>query len=437
MSSPSARFGPYAAPIHVLRSPRFVTALTTSIVGVAVLCFMLRSLIGWPGLLSILALQLILAVGSLVASRGLIDWHGLLPVSLIVFLSWAALSVIWSTYKWATVAGFLYLACFTLLGVYIALLRDTIQIVRSFGDVLRVVLAASLFVEIVSGVLIDSPIRFLDVLGKLDEFGPIQGVTGARNQLGIVAVLAIVTFVIELRTRSVIRGLSTGSLVLAGIVLLLTRSPLATGALIVVILAAGALYVLRRAEPERRRLLQLGLLVVAVIAGVIGWILRSTIVQVFNAGGELSYRLNLWRRAWDLISLNLIEGWGWIGTWRNDIVPFIFFGDINSRVPSSASNAFVDVWFQLGLVGLVVFFGLVGLAFARSWLLASRQRSVVFTWSALMLVVLITTSLAESSLLVEFGWLTFVTCTVKAAHHLSWRTALRDLRDADSPVAPD
>ena len=434
VTAAASRPNPVAATLEVLGSPRFVTALTTSIIGVAVLCFLLRSVIGWPGLLAILALQLVLVAGSLIARRGSVEWQGILPISLIVFITWAGLSVFWSSYKTATLAGFLYLACFTLLGIYIALLRDTIQIVRSFGDALRVVLAGSLLIEIVAGVLIDSPIKFLEILAKLDELGPIQGFSGARNQLGIIAVLAIVTFDVELRTKSVARGLAIGSLILAGIVLLLTRSPLAIGALGIVCIAAAALYGLRRADPDRRRLLQFGLLASAVLVAAAAWVLRSTVVQLSNTGGEPSYRPIVWRRAWDLIALNPIEGWGWIGTWRNDIVPFIFFGGINSRIPTSASNAFVDVWFQLGLVGLMVFIGLAGLAFARSWLLASRQRSVVFTWPALILVVLITTALAESSLLIEFGWMTFVACTVKAAHHLSWRQALSDLRDAGPPL---
>jgi len=67
--------------------------------------------------------------------------------------------------------------------------------------------------------------------------------------------------------------------------------------------------------------------------------------------------------------------------------------------------------------------GLAGLAFVRSWLLASRRRSFVFTWPALILVTLVTTALAESTILIELGWLTLVVCTVKAAEQLSWRQA--------------
>ena len=96
-------------------------------------------------------------------------------------------------------------------------------------------------------------------------------------------------------------------------------------------------------------------------------------------------------------------------------------------------NAHLDVWFQIGLVGLVAFVGLVGFAFIRSWLLASRQRSFVYARPALVHLVLLTTALAESSLLVEFGWLTFVVCSVKASRKLSWRKAFEA---TGSPVPP-
>jgi O-antigen ligase len=105
------------------------------------------------------------------------------------------------------------------------------------------------------------------------------------------------------------------------------------------------------------------------------------------------------------------------------VPPFQFFLNFGSTTPASGLNAYLDIWFQLGLVGLFLFVGLVGLTFVRSWLLASRQRSVVYAWPALVLVVLLTTALAESSILVEFGWLTFVVCCVKASRELSWRKA--------------
>ena len=96
---------------------------------------------------------------------------------------------------------------------------------------------------------------------------------------------------------------------------------------------------------------------------------------------------------------------------------------MSARDENSASNAFLDVWLQLGLIGLVIFVVLVGPAFVRSWLLASRRRSIVVAWPALVLAAPETTALVESSILIEFGWFTFDFCCVKAAEQLSWKRA--------------
>jgi O-antigen ligase len=126
---------------------------------------------------------------------------------------------------------------------------------------------------------------------------------------------------------------------------------------------------------------------------------------------------------WDLSALHPIEGWGWIGAWQPTLPPFPSFFIPGEREPTSAVNAYLDVLLQLGIVGVVVFGGLVVLAFTRSWLLAGRQRNLALTWPALVLLTLIVTSLGESSLLGEYGWLTFVVCAVKASQQLSWRNA--------------
>lgn len=413
--------------VAFLSSARFVTGLSTATIGVAACSFAIQQTIGWAGLFGILGGLLVLWAIALVSRRGEIEWNGLLPVSLMVFVGWAVISVFWSRYQWATLGSVAYLLAFTILAVAVALLRDSIQLVRAFGDVLRFALLTSLILEIVSGVLLDVPIRFLSIAGNLDNLGPLQGIFGARNQLGIVAMVALVTFVIELRTKSVQRGIGIGSLVLAGAALVLSQSPIAMGASVVVGLAALALFGLRRTSAERRRFWQLTLFGSAIVVAVLAWVFRSRIIEVLDGARELDYRLNLWRRVWDLVPLHSLEGWGWVGAWRLELVPYIGLRAIPGGAPDSAANAFLDVWLQLGIVGLASLGVLLSLAFVRSWLLAVQRRSVVFTWSALVLLSLILTSLAESSVLVEFGWLTLVVCTVKASRELSWRQAFTPL----------
>lgn len=412
-----------------LASPRFVTALATVAVATAVCSYVLRQTIGWAGLIGILGVLVLLASGSILAKRSEIEWQGLLPISLLLFVGLAALSVVWSQYQWATVGGVAYLYTFTILGVSIALLRDTIQIVRAFGDVFRVVLMLSVVLEIVSGLLIDTPVSFLGIEGKLASLGPIQGIMGSRNQLGLVALLALITFSIEFATKSISRTTAGASLILASASILLSRSPVILAVLVVVIAAGVALYLVRKVEPDRRRAWQLGILAATVVLAVTVWAAREWVISLFSASSELSYRLSLWQHVIDLSAIHPLEGWGWIGLWQSDVSPFSTFATHAGQQPTSALSAYLDVWLQLGLIGLLVFVVLLLLTFTRSWLLAGQRRSIVFAWPALALVALIATSLAESSMLIEYGWLTFVVCSVKAARELSWRRAFASTHD--------
>ncbi|MEJ1230394.1 MAG: hypothetical protein WDM88_06835 [Galbitalea sp.] len=56
----------------------------------------------------------------------------------------------------------------------------------------------------------------------------------------------------------------------------------------------------------------------------------------------------------------------------------------------------------------------------------------MFAWPALVLVALLIGALAESSILVDFGWLTLVVCSVKASRELSWRRAWDDESNAET-----
>jgi O-antigen ligase len=427
MSAPSQRGSARDAFLEFFGSPRFTAALTAATIGTAFGSFLLEHLIGWGGLLGIVGGLVALCSMSLIARRGTLEWRGLLPISLLIFLGWSAISLIWSQYQWSTLGGVAYQAAFALLGVFIALTRDVIQIVRSFGDVLRVVLGLSLAVEIVAGLLLDSPIRFIGVTGNLADGGPIQGIEGTRNQLGLVALFALVSFGTELLTRSVSRTIAIVSLVGAALTIVFTRSPVNLAVLGVLGLASLALLGLRRMKPETRSVAQWVLLAVTAVAAIVAYVLRARLLGILNANNELEYRLTTWRKVLDIIRLHTLEGWGWVGTWRDEILPFSAIKPLHA----SALNAYIDVWFQLGLVGLFAFLTLAALAFVRSWLLAARQRSRAFVWPALILVALLATSLAESSLLVDAGWLTLVICTVKAAHSLSWRRSLPDRIEDD------
>lgn len=409
---------------NALSSPLLATTITLTTIALAFSTHMFKSVVGWPGLLGALVTLVIVAALSLFFRRKAVELHGLLPISVLVFVGWCTLSTVWSGYPLTTLAGVAYQLAFGFLAVYIALVRDSIQIVRSTGDVLRVLLGLSIVLEVVSGLLLDLPIAFLGINGNIDKLGPVEGVFGSRNALGLVSLIAAITFVVEWRSRSVPRSLGIGSVWLAGICLLLTRSPVILVVTLFVVAASVALYFLRRTAVERRWKLQLVLLGGALLSCLLLWVARARIVELLNAGTEFEARITLWREMWRLVRLHPLEGWGWAGLWPQNVTPYGWFEFMTGHEQVSGLNAFLDVYFQIGLVGFLALVALVGLAVVRSWLLASSKRSLVYVWPPLILIALLISSAAESTMLVEIGWMLLVICSVKASQNMSWRNAL-------------
>ncbi|WP_411722081.1 O-antigen ligase family protein [Mycetocola sp.] len=418
---------------RALGSPHAAAALSLTIFGVAFATPLIRSILGWSGLIGVVAALVPLAALVVIARWDTIEWHGLLPVSILVFVGWCLLSTFWTDHQWITLSSSLYQIAFAFLGLAVALTRDMIQIVRSVGTVLRAFLSLSLVVEVLSGLILDVPFGFMGVDGNIALGGPIQGIFGSRNTLGFMALIGLLTFIIEWRTRSTTRGVMAFSLAIGAASLGLSQSPVTLLVAIALGLAGLALYGLRQAPADLRRALQWGLAALTAIALLSTYLARMRVLSLLNAGSEFEYRYLLWFQAWTLAPIRGLEGWGWSGLWQ-DVPPYTYINNVLVRAHESALNAFVDVYLQIGLVGLVAFIALLVLAFVRSWLLASNRRTVTYTWPALVLVALIATSAAESFILIEGGWLLLVVCAVKASQNMSWRTRLRSGPKPPVPV---
>ncbi|MDM4762724.1 exopolysaccharide production protein [Galbitalea sp. SE-J8] len=412
-----------------LGSAPIVRALTLTVFGIGALAFPIHELFGWPALIAALATLVVLCAGSLAGRQRALDWDGILPISLLAFLGWCTASVLWSGYQWATLSSSLYQLAFAALGIYVALMRDMIQIVRALGDVLRWVLSASLVLEVVVGILLDTRLRLLNVRGVLEDGGPIQGLAGDSAHLGILALLAAVTFGVELLTRSVPLPLSVASLAGSIVVILLTQSTVVLAAGLVVVVAALVLTGVRHAPDAAKLPITWTVIVLAILGSGIAVLLRARLLDLFAGSGQVANRRWLWEQVIALTTADhAVVGWGWMGHWRTGLFPFSLFYQVRGNDFASAFNTLLDVFFQVGLVGLVAFVGLLGLVLARSWVLAVRQRSVVYLWPALTVVALIATSITESAVLVEFSWLMLVVCVVTSADKLSWRRAFERLR---------
>lgn len=421
MTPPAERRAPQGWLGALLASASFARAFTLTVLGAVFASFAIERLAGRITYISIIVGLCVIGIGMLIARREEISLVRLVPSTLVLFLGWALVSVFWSSdgaisfWSWVTTAAL------ALLAVVMGHVRDTLQTARALGDVLRALLATSLAVEVLSGVLLDIPFPFLGVQGNLAELGPVQGIFGTRNTLGFVAVLALITFLIEYRTQSVRPGVSIASVVLAGGLAALSDSPTVLVLAVGVGLAVAALALVRHTKPEHRAALQLGLGALVVIGLIVGYTARHPIIRWLGAGTDFSMRVDLWNRMVDFLRYNPVQGWGWYGAWSPREQPFAAINYTLRSTHATGLNAYFDVLLQVGWVGFLLFVALAAIALVRSWLAASERRSVIYAWTPLILVALLVDSMFESFTLVGIGWMMLVLCAVRAGLSRSWR----------------
>ena len=416
--------GAPGTPARLLGSADFARALTLCVFATLVGSHLIESIAGTVTLRAIVAGLCVLAAAVLAVRRAEISLLRLVPTTLVMLIVWAFASVFWSTDPLTSLGRWGAMVAIAFLAVTIGHIRDTLQTVRALGDVLRVTLALSLALEILSGVIFDTPFRFLGIQGNIASFGPIQGIFGTRNMLGFIAVVALITFAVEMRARSVRPWVSVFSLSLGSALGLLSASPTVLVLAVVVGVATAALTLVRSLAPERRVSAQWGLAAAVAVASVFLFVQRARIIDLLGATDDLSMRTNLWALARYYAARQPVQGWGWFGSWDAAEQPFASLNELLGQHHSTALNAYVDVQLQLGWVGLVLLCALGGLALIRSWVDASQRRSAVYAWTPLMLIALATTSGFESVALYGVGWMLLVLCAVRAGQSRGWRERL-------------
>lgn len=409
-----------------------------------------RNLVGWWGFAAIAAAVVLGAVALVVAEKPTWRWRRV-PKSTIAFVGLAVLSIAWSFYPAASVLGVAITLATTFTAVALVLCVSWARFVRSLGGAIKWVLGLSIAFELWVALFVqeplppnftdygdDAPMAFYWSRDLLFQGGPIEGIVASRNLLGMIALLGLIVFGARLADGSMRRAQGIGWLVVAGIVMVLTRSATVILVGVIVLVALGFVLWARRVGPDRRRGVYWaagGVLVASVALLVAFW---GALLDVFGKSEDLTGRLDIWSSVIGLAVERPWFGWGWIGYWQPWVEPFDGLAVRNGVQYLQAHNAWLDVWMQLGIVGLIAFASIVVGAMWRSWFLAvDRPRdeggrplrhSAASLVPLLLLVALVGQSLAESRILVEGGWLLLIA--------IAWSTKQRQWAPEPLPAEP-
>lgn len=412
-----------------------------------------RNVIGWPAFILLSVLLVITSIMLLIKLKpSPLRWRSI-PVSLIAFLGLAALSIAWSQYRLESLLGTLILFATTAAAFFVAFALSWAEFVRALGGALRWLLLGSLVFELIISIFVRSPLyiwwveapepgeRSLKLLmwsrDQLFDGGPIQGLFGNSTLLGFTALLGLIVFMLQVFSRG---RSSWGGWLWVGLSILLivlTRSSTVTLATLAVgialLFALWARALSRNPRQFRSRTALYGVMA-AIISGLIliFFFSRNTIFEALGKRPDLTGRVETWEKVITLGEQRPIFGWGWVSYWAPWVEPFKSLDTKNNIQVMHAHNAWLDVWFQLGFLGLIIFLVLALATLLRTWFFAvDRPRRFTgelldFEVSSLapllIMVALLVQSLAESRLLVEGGWLLLVSFALLPAPEHS-RTA--------------
>jgi hypothetical protein len=390
-----------------------------------------RYLFTWWGWGAIVAVLLTLVIIELVRMR--VDVRRL-PFTLIAFLVLTALSLIWSDYRLATLAGVALTVITAVFAVYLTHVFDFETFLRAFGVALRWILGLSLLFEFVVAAFIRHPVlpfwvdySYLKKIPKafywsrdlLFHGGQIQGIQGNSNLLALVALFALITFAVQWVAGTASKAWLGFWGVVALATLALTRSSTVLFALAAVVLVGAFLLLVRRTSGTRRRVVFGGGVLVLLGIAAAGYAARGAILDLLGKSSDLTGRAEIWQKVIALADQRPVAGWGWVSYWAPWVEPFKHLAVIKGVTYLQAHDAWLDVYLQLGIIGLVIFGLLVLTTLIRSWLLALDAGRggvpMVNLFPLLIVVALIVHSIAESRLLIEIGFCLLVVASIRSA----------------------
>lgn len=350
------------------------------------------------------------------------------PLPLYLLLAWMALSTIWSAYPAFSALATLAQLLTTLVAIFLAALFSWRHLLRVFANVIRFILLSSLVFEFIAAAFVRGPIApifknyegdvppapaFYWTQGHLFDGNRIQGIVGNSNLLAYVAMLGVVIFFVEYLSVGTSRWLSAFSLVMALGAIWLAKSAGVGFAMAAIALSAVVSIAAEGKDRDTRHKYYRIAWATAGTLAVIVLFFRAQVFELIGKSPDMTGRSGIWKIVLQLIEQKQWLGWGWISYWVPGVKPYDGLVVINNVPYFQAHNAYLDIWLQLGIVGLMIFAALMLVTFIKIWRLAVRHTSALYLWPVLILIGLLVWSLTESRMLIESGWLIFTLLAIK------------------------
>lgn len=334
---------------------------------------------------------------------------------LLAFVAWCLVSVLWSPYPVVTLKRVVQLAGFVLVGIAVAApLGGPRLLLRVLLAVLTALLVASMVVAIAH------PLQGVDYqLG-----GAWRGIMGQKNTLGAASGICALLWLRELiGERQLPWPIAAGGLLFALAMMVLAKS---STALLVTWLGMAAYLVLRRRGVALHRPAWVVLLGGAALLAAAGhffyvvagrlpvWSdLAGIVSAAFNKNADLTGRTDIWELVLMEAQRHPLQGFGYGAFWLGEGSRSQYVIDALGWIPLQSHNGYLDIFNEVGAVGLVLAAGALAWHAAAVARLLRADRELGALYAALLLMMLVS-NMTESEMfrgVVFYNVLLFLSAT--------------------------
>jgi len=264
------------------------------------------------------------------------------------------------------------------------------------------------------------------VMGIGAPYGVWMGTFSSKNLLGQAMVLStVVCLLFTLSETGWKRGLGLATTALSCALLILSNSKTSA----VVLFASVMLLIPLRVLRLRYRVAELAVTATLVGAGTLAvWIAGNSaaVLNLLGRDATLTGRVQLWGMLWQMIQQKPWIGYGYGGFWLYWNGPSAAIWQVSMArygwLPPNGHDGFIDLWLDLGVVGLVAFVVNFAASFVRSFGVAREAQSFLDLFPVMFLYIMVLANLTESALVIHNSlmWVLFVTISVQLWP--GWRT---------------
>jgi O-antigen ligase len=355
------------------------------------------------------------------------DWLRVLkqiPIELILLIALMIGNAPWSAYATDTVTSFGIQIGVTLLALFFIASFTWREIHQIFANAVRVIIFGSFLIELVASsfkgslalLVPASEVSLREALSKsghLFDGGRIQGLLGNANFTAAWALIGVITFAIEIAIRKERRWLAVASLVASISMIAIAQSAGVIFASIAVLVSAVVSLIAEGKDRETRHRYYRVAWALAGAATFLVLVFRRPVFEFLGKSPDMTHRSDIWRKVLSLISQRPLEGWGFTGVWVPGARPLDGLIVINGETYYQAHNAYLDMWLQLGAVGLILFVILLTRTFVKTWQLGVHHSNPLYLWPLLLLVTQLMRGITESRLLIQSAMFMLIIFAVK------------------------